>query len=45
MLRKGRGAYYFDMSDEDWAEMKMKFHNHDISKCKQLMESLKDLCY
>ena len=45
MIRKGKGAYYFDMPDEDWAEMKMKFINDDISKVKQLMESLKDLCH
>ena len=45
MIRKGKGAYYFDMTDEDWNEMKMKFINHDISKVKQLIESLKDLVH
>jgi hypothetical protein len=37
--------YMFDMSEEDWKELRKKFFVSELSKHRQLMDRLKDLSY
>lgn len=45
VISKGRGRYKFNISKEDYKQMKLEFISSDISKIKQIMEEIKDLLY
>jgi hypothetical protein len=45
IIRKGRGRYYFDLDSDQWAELKLQFHNSDVSKIKMHQITLKDLIH
>lgn len=45
VISKGKGRYYFDISDEAWVTYKLEFNNSDVVKYKTLIEQLKDLLY
>lgn len=36
---------YFNLSDEQWKDLKLKFHNSEISKFKGYIEKIKDLAH
>lgn len=44
-IGKGKGKYFFKMSEDDWSSIKMDFHNSEVSKIKMNQISLKDLLY
>lgn len=44
-LSKGKGKFYFDLSDEEWSNLKLEFNNTEFIKFKSLIEQVKDLCY
>jgi hypothetical protein len=35
----------FELTDEQWKELKIKFHNSEISKFKGYIEKIKDLAH
>ena len=45
VTERGKGEYYFDIDNENYKDMKLKFHNNKISEIKMITEKLKDLCY
>ena len=45
LLSRGKGKFFFDISDEDYKKNKLDFIASDISKIKQSIEELKDLLY
>jgi len=45
VIRRGKGSYTFEISEEDYKKNKLDYFNSDLSKIKQIMEELKDLCY
>lgn len=45
VITRGKGRYYFDISEEEWRKMKIAFNNSDLMKYKYLIESLKDLVF
>jgi hypothetical protein len=45
IIEKGKGRFIFDLTEEQWKELRIKFSNSDISKIKQIMGELKDLLY
>lgn len=45
VVSRGKGEFCFDVSDAEWKKLKLEFNNSDLSKIKQVIEQLKDLCY
>lgn len=45
VLSRGKGRYYFQISEEDWKKMKVEFNASELLKYKYLIESLKDLVF
>lgn len=45
VLSRGKGRYYFQISEEDWKKMKVEFNGSELLKYKYLIESLKDLVF
>jgi 5,10-methylene-tetrahydrofolate dehydrogenase/methenyl tetrahydrofolate cyclohydrolase len=45
VISRGKAKFYFNITDERYNELKLKFFQHDLSKIKQTMEELKDLAY
>lgn len=41
----GRAKFYFNISKQEYSDLKLKFFQSDLSKIKQKMEELKDLAY
>lgn len=39
-----KGKFFFDVTDEQWMELKLEFNNTEIIKFKGLIERVKDLC-
>lgn len=42
---RGRGIFFFNISDDEWKNHKLQFVKSDISKVKHGQEKLKDLLY
>lgn len=45
---KGRplkASFYFDLTDEEWKQLKLDFNVSEVSKVKQEVEALKDMLY
>jgi len=46
VISRGKGKYFFAISDEDWSKYKLDFNNEDeLNKYKTFIEQLKDLLY
>jgi len=45
IIKKGRGKYFFDVTDDEWKDFRLKFNSSDVSKVKMHHLSLKDLLY
>jgi hypothetical protein len=45
ILSKNKGKFYFDISMEDWMELKLKCDKSTISEMKAIQTSLKDLLH
>lgn len=45
VVSRGKGRYFFEITDEEYKKEKLEYSNSDISKIKQISESLKDLLY
>lgn len=45
VVAKGKGIYYFEISEDNYKKEKIEFINSEISKIKQVMEEIKDLLY
>lgn len=45
ILSRGKGSFDFDITEDEWKDMRLKFNNSDISKIKQIQLSLKDLLF
>ena len=44
-LSPRRGSYQFELSEAEWATLKLAFVKSDLSKHKQIQQELKDLLY
>ena len=44
-IGRGRVRCYFDISEEDWQELKLEFNNSELVKFKGLIDRVKDLAY
>ena len=38
-------SFIFDISDNDWKSLKLKYLNSEISEFEKIMEKLKDIAY
>lgn len=45
VIGKGKVRCSFNIDDESWKTLKLEFNNSEISKYKQIIESIKDLAY
>jgi hypothetical protein len=46
IISRGKGRYFFKISDEDWSSLKLEFNNNnDLIRFKTAIEQLKDLLY
>lgn len=45
VVHRGKAKFYFNLSAQDWSQLRLEFLNSDISKVKQLIEQLKDTAY
>ena len=45
VIGRGKGKYKFNISDEDMKKLKLEFSQSDISKIKQIIETLKDMVW
>lgn len=45
LLHRGKGVYIFDIEEEEYKKMRIEFFKSDISKIKQIQESLKDMAF
>lgn len=45
VISRGKGKYFFNLSDEDWQKYKLEFNNSEVVKYKSTFEQLKDLVY
>ena len=45
VIHKAKGRYKFNISEDEWKELKMQFEGSDASKLKMIQISLKDLLY
>lgn len=45
VLNRGKGKYYFNLTDEQWKDYKLKFNNSESAKLKMIMDQLKDLTF
>lgn len=45
IISRGKGRYYFEISEDDWKQKKIEFNHSDLMKYKYLIESLKDLVF
>jgi hypothetical protein len=41
----GRLTLYFDLTEEEWADHRLKFSKSSVAACKATQEKLKDLLY
>jgi hypothetical protein len=40
-----KGKFYFNVTEDEWKQLKLDFHNSELSQCKHAQEKLKDLLY
>lgn len=45
IIKKGKGRYYFDLTDDEWKELKLEFGASNISELKAYHTKLKDFVY
>lgn len=45
VIGKGKARCHFEISEEDWNQLKLDFNNSDLIKFKGLIEQVKDLAY
>lgn len=45
VISRGKGRYFFNISDDDWIKYKLEFNNSDLIKYKTFIEQLKDLLF
>lgn len=45
VISRGKGKYFFNLSEEEWMKYKLEFNNSELVKYKTLVEQLKDLLY
>lgn len=45
VISRGKGRYFFDLTDDQWNFYKLEFNNSDIVRYKISIEQLKDLLY
>jgi len=45
VISRGKGRYFFDITDDEWTKYKLEFNNSGLIKYKTLIEQLKDLLY
>lgn len=45
IIGRGKGKYFFDLSDSEWVAHKLSFNNSELVKYKTLIEQLKDLLF
>ena len=45
VIKKGKGRFYFDVSDEDWKELKLECSNSIIQEIKLHQITLKDMVH
>jgi len=45
LIQRGRGAYIFEIEEDEYKKIRIEFFKSDISKIKLIIESLKDLTY
>lgn len=45
VIARGKVKCHFDISDDEWKELKLEFNKSEISKYKSIIESIKDLSF
>ena len=45
VIDRGKVRCYFELTDDEWKEFKVKFNNSEISDIKQYMAKIKDLAF
>jgi hypothetical protein len=45
VMAKGKGRFYFEISEQAWKEERIKFNESIVSRVKQEIEQLKDMVY
>ena len=42
---RGKVRCYYDVTDDEWKQLRLDFNNSDVSRYKTAVESIKDLAY
>lgn len=45
VVSRGKGKYFFNISDDEWVKYKLEFNNSELIKYKTNIEQLKDLLF
>lgn len=45
IISKNKIKCYFEITNEEWEEHKLKFHNSELSQYKGMFEKIKDLLF
>jgi hypothetical protein len=45
VIGRGKVKCYFDISDDDWKDLKLEFNKSEISLYKSTIEAIKDLAF
>lgn len=45
VIDRGKVRCYFDLTDDQWKDYKIKFNNSEISSIKQHIQAIKDLAF
>lgn len=45
VIERGKISCQFDIADDSWKQLKLEFHNSEISEYKAIIDKLKDLAY
>ncbi len=45
VIDRGKVRCFFDLTDEQWHALKLKYNNSEVSQYKALIEKIKDLSY
>lgn len=45
VIARGKVNYYFELTEEEWKQLKLEFNDSEYSKFKQIQESLKDMAF
>lgn len=45
VISRGKGRFYFDLSEDEWKSLKLEFNSSEVSSMKMFIQQLQDLCF